>query len=503
MVDEKVKKYVSIVPTTVQKSIQRDGFNVFVHYGLNTFANKEWSDGTISPEVFNPTEQNTDQWAGLFKHIGAKGVILTAKHHDGFCLWQTKTTEYSIKNSPYKDGKGDVVKELSDSCRKFGLKFGVYLSPWDRNSEYYGTDKYDDYYCAQLTELLTGYGDIFCVWLDGACGAEADGKKKQEYDFERYFALIRKLSPKTVISNCGPDVRWVGNEGGYARKSEWNVIPVMDSRQKTIESSQKTENQNMKRALDCMTVDLGSRKVLEGFNEYMWSPAEVDVSVRPGWFYHKNQDMRVRSVNNLTRIYLNSVGGNSLLLLNVPPDTTGRINDADVAKLLKFSEKISVAFSKPLSIKEITAPKHEGSNKIRNVLVYSYNKNSYDANSYYTPAEVSDSYEIELTLDGIHKVDKVRLVENTAFSQRVEKFRIYAYVGEKWSEVYSGTTIGYNRIALLNKVVKTDRLKIVIEECRDKPYIEYICAYEYACHLPGPTIGERVKTVIEKATGRK
>lgn len=500
MVDERVKKYVSIVPSTVQKSIQREGFNVFVHYGLNTFADKEWSDGTISPEVFNPTEQNTDQWVGLFKHIGAKGVILTAKHHDGFCLWQTKTTEYSIKNSPYKDGKGDVVKEVADSCRKFGLKFGLYLSPWDRNSEYYGTDKYDDYYCAQLKELMTGYGDIFCVWMDGACGAEADGKKKQEYDFERYFALIRKLNPKTVISNCGPDVRWVGNEGGFVRKSEWNIIPAMDSRQKTIDASQTSENQNMKRVLDCMTADLGSRKVLEGFNEYMWSPAEVDVSVRPGWFYHKKQDSRVRSANNLTRIYLNSIGGNSLLLLNVPPDTSGRINDADVAKLLKFGEKIETAFSKPIVVKEITAPKHEGSNKIRNVLVYSYNKNSFDANSYYMPEAEADKYEIELTLDGVHKIDKVRLVENVAYSQRVESYKILAYIGNAWKAVYTGTVIGYNKIALFTRAVKTDKLKIVIDECRERPCIEHICVYEATVRLPGPSIEERIKNITEKIT---
>lgn len=499
MIDEKVQKYISIVPSTVQKSIQRDSFNVFIHYGLNTFADKEWSDGTLSAEMFNPSEQNTDQWIGLFKHIGAKGVILTAKHHDGFCLWQTQTTEYSVKNSPYKNGKGDVVKEVADSCKKFGLKFGLYLSPWDRNSKYYGTDQYDDFYCEQLKELLTGYGEIFCIWLDGACGAEADGKKKQEYDFNRYFALIRRLSPKTVISNCGPDVRWVGNEGGFARKSEWNVIPSTDSTQKTMDASQKSENQNMRKPLDCMTKDLGSRSVLAQYDNFVWSPAEVDVSVRPGWFYHKNQDYRVRSVNNLLRIYLNSVGGNSLLLLNVPPDTAGRINDADVDKLLKFGEKIETAFSKPISIKDITAPKHEGSNKIRNVTVYSYNKNSYDANSYYTPEEEAEQYEIDITLDGVRNIDKMRIIENVAFSQRIEKFRILALTNKKcWQEVYSGTTIGYNRIALFDRTIKTDKIKLVIDECRSKPYIEYIGVYEETVKLPHRSIGERISDLIDK-----
>ncbi|MDE6188822.1 MAG: alpha-L-fucosidase, partial [Clostridia bacterium] len=222
---ERIEKYVSITPSVNQKAIQRQRFNVFFHYGLNTFVAKEWGDGKVSPQVFNPTEQDADQWVKTVKEAGAYGVILTCKHHDGFCLWPTKTTDYSVASSPYKGGKGDVVKEVSDCCRKYGIKFGIYLSPWDRNHEAYGTDKYNDVYCQQLEELLTGYGEIFCVWLDGACGSYMDGKPKQVYDWDKYFSTIRKLAPKACISNCGPDVRWVGNEGGFARESEWNVVP--------------------------------------------------------------------------------------------------------------------------------------------------------------------------------------------------------------------------------------------------------------------------------------
>ena len=489
--DDRIKTYISVVPSRVQKSIQRDNFNAFIHYGINTFADKEW-------------EQDTEQWVKVLKYAGAKGIIFTAKHHDGFCMWQTKTTEYSVKNSPYKNGKGDVVKELSESCRKHGMKFGIYLSPWDRNSEYYGTDKYDDFYCEQLTELLTGYGEIFCVWLDGACGAESDGKKKQEYDFERYYALIRKLSPNTVISNCGPDVRWVGNEAGCARESEWNVIPKLNvGAQVIMAASQQSEGQNMRRPVDILGEDLGSREFLKDYDEFVWSPAEVDVSIRPGWFYHKNQDFRVRSVNNLMYIYYTSVGGNSLLLLNVPPDRQGRINDADVDKLVKLGDRIRSAFATPVDVVSIEAPPHEASNKIRNVLVSSYNKNSFDANSFYSPAEIADSYEIIMRFKEATLIDKVQLVENVAYSQRVEKYSIYAAHKGGYVKVYDGTTIGFNRIALFRKPVKTDSLKIVIEECREKPYIERITAYASDKYIPRAPIKVVIRRVLRRARSRR
>lgn len=478
---EQLIKYTSIVPSTVQKSIQRENFNAFIHYGINTFAGKEWSDGTLSPDLFNPTDQDAEQWVKVLKYVGVKGIIFTAKHHDGFCMWQTDTTEYSVKNSPYKGGKGDVVKELSDACKKYGMKFGIYLSPWDRNSKYYSTDKYDDFYCAQLTELLTRYGDIFCVWLDGACGAESDGKKKQVYDFQRYYALIRKLSPKTVISNCGPDVRWVGNEGGFAREGEFNVVPRLAvSEEAIMEDSQKSEKQNMKLLVekDILAKELGDRSQLDQYDSFVWSPAEVDVSIRPGWYYHKSQDHRVRSVRNLMNIYYGAVGGNSLLLLNVPPDKTGRINDVDVARLIKFGDRIRADFSSPVSIDKITAPEHEGSNKIRNVTVYSYNKNSFDANSYYTPKNEAENYEINILFDKQYNVDKIKLLENVAFSQRIEAFSIFAKVNGVFKKVYDGKTIGYGRIALLKRAILTDEIKIVIDKCRLKPYIEYIGVYQ-------------------------
>ena len=478
--DQRLKLYTSVVPSKVQRGIQRDGFNAFVHYGLNTFAGKEWSDGTLSPELFDPTNQDTEQWVKVLKFAGAKGIIFTAKHHDGFCMWQTATTDYSVKSSPYKNGKGDVVAELSAACKKHGVKFGIYLSPWDRNCPLYGSAEYDDYYVAQLKELLTGYGEIFAVWLDGACGAAADGKSVQSYDFERYYEVIRKLQPKAVISNCGPDVRWVGNEGGFAREGEWCVLPKIDyATQDIIANSQHDEKADMKKpSLVMFSEDLGSREMLENYSEFVWSPAEVDVSIRPGWFYHKSQDHRIRSVNNLLYIYYTAAGGNSLLLLNVPPDTTGRINDADVDRLVRFADRKNAAFSMQVPVDSVTAPQHEEGNKARNMLRFGFDKNSFECTGYYTPAEEAEKYEITLKLAKTCKVDKVRLIENVSFSQRVENFVIEAKVNGKFKPVYYGKTIGFNRIAFF-RAVRTNELKITIYSCRLKPYIEYIGVFEH------------------------
>lgn len=483
---ERLDKYLSIVPTTVQKRAQRENFNVFFHYGLNTFTGKEWGDGKIDPKEFDPSEQNTDQWVKTAKDAGAYGVILTCKHHDGFCLWPTATTDYSVASSPYKDGKGDVVEEVSKSCQKYGMKFGIYLSPWDRNHPAYGQgDSYNDVYCAQLTELLTGYGEIFCVWLDGACGSYMDGKPKQIYDWDRYFSLIRKLAPNACISNCGPDIRWVGNEGGFARESEWNVVPKFACDIQTIESnSQQADDESFsKKGADIISSDLGSRSFLKNFDDFMWYPAEVDVSVRPGWFYHKSQDVAVRSANNLKRIYYDSVGGNTMLLLNIPPDTRGLIHERDVKTLNELGEHIRSSNEQLIVVKEITAPPAQDGNNIENVLKYEYDNDTFDTISYYTPDKESDSYVVKLALDEEHKINRIKLVENVAFSQRVENFDIYVYVKGKRKKVSSGTTVGYGRVAFFKPVV-TDCVEIVFTSVRRKPYLEFIGVYEDNGYMP-------------------
>lgn len=474
-----IEKYVSIIPSVRQKRLQRENFNVFFHYGLNTFTGKEWGDGKVDPAVFNPECQNTDQWIRTVKEAGAYGVILTCKHHDGFCLWPTETTAYNISATPYKNGKGDVVREVSESCAKYGVKFGVYLSPWDRNHPKYSTPEYNDVYCQQLRELLTNYGEVFCVWMDGACGAYMDGKEKQEYDWERYFALIRELAPDACISNCGPDVRWVGNEGGFARESEWNVVPKFAYDIQTIEdNSQKADDGKFaEKGADVVFSDLGSRKFLSKYNNFIWYPAEVDVSVRPGWFYHKTQDGLVKSLDELLRIYYTSVGGNSLLLLNFPPDRRGLIHENDVALAQKLGKHISDSEKQLINIKEIKAPIAEKGYAAENVKEHGYDKETGDPLSYYTPEKESDCYRIELVLEQKKKINRVKIVENTAFSQRIEKFSIYADIGGKLKKVYEGSTVGYNRICVFDKAVSADKIVIEIESCRKKPYIEYIGVY--------------------------
>ncbi len=467
--DKRIEKYISIVPSGRQKVYQEMGFNVFFHYGMNTFTGKEWGDGKTPASTFNPTNQNTDQWVEAVKKAGAKGVILTCKHHDGFCLWPTDTTEYSVKNSPYKNGKGDVVREVSDSCKKYGLKFGVYLSPWDRNSEYYGTEKYNDFYIQQLTELLTRYGDIFCVWLDGACGAHMDGKSKQEYDFDRIYDTVRKLQPNACISNCGPDVRWVGNEGGYARESEWNVVPKFQfSTQNIAAKSQQDEDGEKMQSSDTIKEDIGSRKALAPYDEFIWYPAEVDVSVRPGWFYHKREDGKVRSLNNLLNIYYTSVWGNSLLLLNAPPSKEGLLAENDVKRLAELGEAIENAFKYPVKVSSVSADTAKDGFQCENI--------TSDDESAYSPAEEKGSYTITLNFEKPAVIDKVALKEQCDFSQRVENFEIYALTDSGEKKVFSGTIIGFRKLALFAPV-EAKGIKVKITACRSVPYIQSITAY--------------------------
>lgn len=492
--DERLRIYTSILPSPVQKSFEDTGFNIFIHYGINTFIGKEWSDGSASPSLFDPEDQNTDEWAKTAKAAGAKGIILTCKHHDGFCLWQTKTTAYSVASSPYKNGKGDVVRELSESCRKFGLKFGVYLSPWDRNSPLYGTDKYNDFYIAQLRELLTNYGEIFCVWLDGACGSYMDGKPAQVYDFERIYATVRALQPHCAISNCGPDVRWVGNEAGKTRKSEWNVVPEFSfDVQKIAENSQQSDDPSFrKKGLDAMSEDLGSREVLDAFDSFIWYPAEADVSIRPGWFWHKRENLAVRSLDNLTFIYYSSVGGNTLLLLNVPPNKKGRIEKRDQKVLCALGERIKAHFSAPVPC-SYTAENADPAFPASNL--------SAEHEGYFRAGGIEQSYEIEARFSSPTLVDKVLLRENCDFSQRVESFDLFAVTEKGEKKVCSGTTIGFKRIATFKKI-KASAIRLVITSCRLEPYLEIFQPYAFNGKVPSQPLTDKIAAFI-RGVGQK
>ena len=434
---ERIDLYTSIVPNRRQLLIQEMRYYAFVHYTVNTFTNREWGNGKEPESVFDPAAQDTDQWCAAIADAGMKGVILTCKHHDGFCLWPTKTTEHSVKNSPYKNGKGDVVREVADSCRKYGLKFGVYLSPWDRNCPLYGTPGYNDFYIEQLTELLTNYGEIFMLWLDGACGADAAGQPKQKYDFERIWKTAVELQPNIVMSGCAPDVRWIGNESGKTRESEWNVVPRFAYDQQNLAANcQQDENMRkfQKRCQDAMLPDLGSRAFLANYDDFMWYPAEVDVSIRLGWFYHPLQRATLKSLRHLMKIYYTSVGSNALLLLNIPPNRKGRFAKADVRRLREMGRWLQ---------------------KEDECVIESRR------------ADAENGFEITLDFEK-QSVDRVRLSEDTTKSQRVEAFEIYA--NNKC--VFRGTIIGFSRIAIFDEPVTTDRLQIRITQCRNEPYID-------------------------------
>lgn len=446
---ERLDLYTSIVPNRRQLLIQEMKYYAFVHYTVNTFTNKEWGNGKESEQVFNPTDQNTDQWCATIRDAGMKGVILTCKHHDGFCLWPTKTTEHSIKNSPYKNGKGDVVREVADSCKKYGLKFGVYLSPWDRNSKLYGTPAYNDFYIEQMTELLTNYGEIFMLWLDGACGAKADGQPVQKYDFERIWKTAVELQPNIVMSGCAPDVRWIGNESGKTRESEWNVVPQFQYDQQNIAANCQQDDdlkKFQKRCQDVMLPDMGSRKFLANYDKFMWYPAEVDVSIRPGWFYHPAQRLTLKSLKRLMTIYYNSVGNNSLMLLNIPPNRKGQFAKSDVRRLREMGKWL----------------RREEECVLESSCVFS-----------------ADGREAEITFPK-QSVDRLRLAEDTTKSQRVEKFSVYA--GEEC--VFRGTIIGFSRIAIFDRPVVTDKLRFVIEECRNEPYMQKIEVCKTGAYRP-------------------
>lgn len=437
--NSRIDLYTSITPNERQLKIQNMPFYAFIHYGLNTFTGNEWGKGNDSPSVFNPTAQDAEQWCRAIKASGMKGVVLTCKHHDGFCLWQTNTTDYSVKNSRYKNGKGDVVREVSDTCRKYGLKFGIYLSPWDRNSALYGTDAYNDFYIAQLTELLTNYGEIFMLWLDGACGASADGRPVQKYDFERIWSTALKLQPDIVMSGCAPDIRWVGNESGRARESEWNVVPKFQYELQNIAANCQQDSdfkKFQKRCQDVMAEDIGSREFLADYDEFMWYPAEVDVSIRRRWFYHLFDSFAVKSLHRLMEIYYGSVGSNCLLILNVPPNRKGLLCKKDVKRLKEMGAMLK---------------------KEDDCVIDS----TYSANDSCTAFDIKFDCQ---------SVDRLRLSENTTKSQRVEKFEIYA----NSKCIFRGTVIGFSKIAIFDEPIETDNLTLKILSSRNKPHINKI-----------------------------
>ena len=439
-IDQKVDMAARLVPTPQQLAWQQMELTAFLHFGINTFTGREWGDGQEDPSLFNPSELDAEQWVRSLKDAGFKMVILTAKHHDGFCLWPTTTTDHSVASSPWKNGKGDVVKELRAACDKYGMKFGVYLSPWDRNASCYGdSPKYNEFFIRQLTELLTNYGEVHEVWFDGANGEGPNGKK-QVYDWDAFYKTIQKLQPKAVMAIMGDDVRWVGNEKGIGRETEWSATVL------TPGIYARSGENNKQLGVSGMAKDLGNRSILENATELFWYPSEVDVSIRPGWFYHKEEDSKVKSLKHLTDIYFQSVGYNSVLLLNIPPDRRGLISEADVARLTEFAEYRKDAFA---------------DNRVKK-----------GSKLWVASPGNTKTYQLKPRSE----INTVMLQEDIAKGQRVESFTVEAETDGGWKKIGEGTTVGYKRL-LRFPAIQAKKLKITIEGCRSKANISQVAAY--------------------------
>ncbi|HOI30416.1 MAG TPA: alpha-L-fucosidase [Melioribacteraceae bacterium] len=468
---EIVRKAAFVVPKQQQYDWQKLEFIAFVHFGINTFTDREWGEGTEDPALFNPSELDAEQWAKTFKDAGMKLAILTAKHHDGFCLWPSKFTNHSVKNSPWKNGQGDVVREFVNACRKYGLKVGLYLSPWDRNNPDYGdSPKYNQYFLNQLRELLTEYGEITEVWFDGACGEGPNGKK-QVYDWQAYYRLIRELQPGAVIFGMSPDLRWVGTETGYGRDTEWSVIPLkIDPVIKKKFPFGSYSLDEIYKPGDMTDYDLGSRKKISDADLLFWYPAETDVSIRPGWFYHPSQDSLVKSVDKLVDIYFNSVGKNGVFLLNVPPDKRGLIHQNDVKNLIGLKGVVDRTFNNDYSDKSMI--------KVAGEAIQTKN-NFFGKNGYWLAGEENTKLVIEIELTDKATFDVVMLQEEIRVGQRIERFILEYWNGNEWEKFSEGTTVGYKRL-LRFEPVTAKRIRIVIDESRMNPAISGFGLFKYS-----------------------
>jgi len=448
------------VPNVHQLAWQELEYYAFIHFNMNTFTNKEWGYGDEQPEQFNPSALDARQWARVAKAAGMKGIIITAKHHDGFALWPSAFTEHSVKNAPWKDGKGDLIRDLSDACKELGLKFGVYLSPWDRNHPDYGKPEYVTYYRNQLRELLTNYGEIFEVWFDGANGGdgyygganeERRVDKRNYYDWPTTIQLVRELQPQAVIfSDAGPDIRWVGNERGYAYDTTWSPL-LRDS------------------------VYAG----MPGFDKYAkgqengthWVPTECDVSIRPGWYYHPEEDEKVKSLSALVDIYFNAVGRNSNFLLNLPVDKRGLIHENDEAQLMKLAaflkEMYKEDFAATARVKTADARSGYGAENIVD----------NDKDTYWAAPEGTTAAQIDLEWKQPQFVNTFMIQEYIPLGQRIRSFSFKIKTEKGWKKVETGATVGNKRLIRFETQAIT-ALRFSITAAKASPIISNLGVYK-------------------------
>jgi len=454
------------LPSAEQLAWQKLEYYAFIHFNMNTFTDMERGLGDEPASSFNPTALDTRQWARVVKEAGMKGIILTAKHHDGFCLWPSAYTEHSVKNSPWKNGRGDVVAELADACREFGLKLGIYLSPWDRNHAAYGQPEYVEYYRNQVKELLTNYGGIFEFWVDGANGGDGyygganetrNVDRNTYYGWDSTFALVKALQPEAIIfSDGGPGTRWVGNENGFAGKTNWSTFrkeqfaPGVGPYQ---ESPYGHED-----------------------GKY-WVPAECDVSIRPGWYYHKAEDDKVKSLSQLLDIYYRSVGRNANLLLNLPVDRRGLVHENDVAALMNLRKTLDETFRTNLAKKAVaTAGSERGTEFSAEKVI------DGDFDTYWSTPNDSVASTLNLSFSEPVTFNRLLIQEYIPLGQRVKSFEVWIKSNNEWVQVASETTIGYKRILRLDDITTT-AIQVRITDARNVPTISEVGVY-YATTEP-------------------
>ncbi len=458
-----------VIPSHQQVEYQSMELIGFVHFGMNTFTDREWGFGDESPQVFDPTEFDTSQWARVAAEVGLKELILTAKHHDGFCLWPTRHGEHSVRRSPWEEGTGDVVAEFVSASRQHGVKVGLYLSPWDRNHQDYGRAAYLEYYRNQLRELLTDYGPITEMWFDGANGGtgyygganeERRIDRESYYDWPVTWGLVKSLQPGTLIfSDAGPDIRWIGNEHGFAGETNWSTI--------------NTEGV----VVGAADSDYLNRGDPEG---RQWVVPLCNTSIRPGWFYHAAEDERVKSPQELIDVYYKSVGRNCVLLLNIPPDKRGLFHENDVAVLREFRRILDETFTSDLALRRpVTADNH----RLSSPKFAPANLVDGDANTYWATDDEVRTASIEIDLGSEIYFDRVMLQEPIRFGQRIAAFTIEAHSGGVWTRLASGTTIGYKRLLRIPGV-SADRVRIVIERANNAPALSRVGLFKASSGEP-------------------
>lgn len=474
------------IPTANQLRWQKMEYYAFIHFSINTYTDMAWGFGNEDPQLFNPEKMDARQWARICKEAGMKGIIFTAKHHSGFCLWPSKYTDYSVEKAPWKNGKGDIVKEMADACKEFGLKFGVYLSPWDRNHPDYGKPEYITYFRNQLTELLTNYGEIFEVWFDGANGGDGyygganETRKidaKTYYDWQNTYKLVRKLQPNIVIWNDGgdrADLRWVGTEAGYVGETNWSLLNA--------------------------TGDVPEDMLRNGVeNGNAWVPGEVNTSIRPEWFYHEREDRKVKTLPQLLDIYYHSVGRNATMLLNFPIMPNGLIHEKDEKAIQELTKNLKETFKNNLAKNsKISATTSRGK-----TTQFAANKAiDNDLNSYWATNDEEKTASLTLDFEKLTSFNRFLVQEPIQLGQRVKSFSLEAFINGKWTEIAKETTIGYKRILRFSTVEAT-KLRLNILDSKSCPLISNIEVYKAPIVLNQPTIIRDKEGLVSFQSGDK